>query len=275
MTLEQFSNLQLRYQWIRRIALITALFSLAGLFFEQVWVLLVVLVCLGINSYVQDKFTKTAYRFKHEQLKNAIESRFPNIKYDMEKGISSGDVYGSRLIERGDHYHSEDLLTGKIGQTRFRTADVKVQFDRMSRHGHQRVTRFAGKYYEIALPMTVNVPVYIVNNGAEKFGIKQGLQRVDFEYIDFNNEVDVYCSNPEVAFKLLKPKAMEAILKLRKKHGSIAFAFMNKTMVVAMEGRNSFEFYIHRRVSKRWFEQIEQEINTLIDLTTALQEEVI
>lgn len=271
MTLQQFSNLQLKYQWIRRSFLILAVLSSIGLFFGQLWVLLFMMVALFVNSYLVNKFNKVAFKFKNDYLKTAIESRFPTVKYEMNSGLSQADVYGSKLIERGDYFQSEDLLYGKINQVRFRTSDVKVQFDRLSKSGHQRVTRFRGKFYEIELPMIVNSPVYIVNNGAEKFGIKQGLTKVDFEYIEFNNEVDVYTQKKEVAFKLLKPKAMEAILRLRQKHGSIAFAFSNKTMAVAMEGRNSFEFYIHRRVSKKWFEQIEQEIETLIDLVTALQ----
>ena len=271
MTLEQFVKKQIQFQTIRRIAVVIAVVSSVGLFFRQFWVLLVILGCIAVYMKLQEDYTKMALEFKKNHLKEAIESRYPNIKYDMSKGFLPIDVYGSRLIERGDIFKSEDMLQGKIGNTRFRTADVKIQFERMSRNGRQIITRFSGKYYEIELPFIVNQPVYIVNNGAEKFGIKLGLPRIDFEYIDFNNEVDVYSNNSEAAFKLLKPKAMETILKLRQKYGSVGFAFFNKTMVVAMEGRNSFEFYIHRKIDKHFVETIEQEMQTLIDLATSMK----
>jgi hypothetical protein len=275
MTIEQFIQKQIQYQTIRRIAVIIAVLSPLG-FFAGIWwlsILVVVLIiaCIGLYMNLQERYTKLALTFKKDHLKQSIESRFPTIKYDMNKGFLPIDVYGSKLIERGDIFKSEDMLQGKINNTRFRTADVKIQFERLSRNGRQIITRFSGKYYEIELPFVVNKPVYIVNNGAEKFGIKLGLPRVDFEYIDFNNEVDVYASDSEAAFKLLKPKAMENILKLRQKYGSVAFAFFNKTMVVAMEGRNSFEFYIHRKIDKHFLETIEQEIQTLIDLSSSMK----
>lgn len=271
MTLEQFVIKQKTFQNIRRIAMVIALLSCVGFFFQQFWVILLIVACFGVYFYIQEAHDKIVYSFKRENLKEAIESKYRNIKYDMNKGFEPGDVYGSKLIERGDIFKSEDMLQGKIQNTRFRTADVKIQFERLSKNGRQIITRFSGKYYEIELPFLVNSAVYIVNNGAEKFGLKLGLPRIDLEYIDFNNEVDVYSNNPEAAFKLLKPKAMETILSLRKKYGSVAFAFFNKTMVVAIEGRNSFEFYIHRKVDKHFLESIEKEMQTLIDLTTSMK----
>lgn len=274
MTLEHFVKTQHLYQIIRRVATVIALVSLVVLFFGHPWLLIVIVFCIGIYMYLQDKYDKMAYTFKNNYLKTSIESKYPHIRYDMNKGFTPPEVYGSRLIERGDIFKSEDMLSGKINQTRFRTADVKIQFERPSRSSGrpQIVTRFSGKYYEIELPFIVKSPIYIVNNGAEKFGIKQGLERVDFEYIDFNNEVDVYSNNKLEAFKLLKPKAMEAVLSLRKKYGSIAIAFFNKTMVVAMEGRNSFEFYIHRRIDKHLMDSIQKEIQTLSDLAIAMKD---
>lgn len=274
MTIEQFAITQIKYQIIRRVSMSMALLSIIALFFGQIWAIPLIFIGFGIYMYLQEKFTKLAYEFKHKHLKNAIESHYPNIKYEMNNGFTPMEVYGSRLIERGDVFKSEDMLYGKINQTRFRTADVKIQFERPSRTSGRPslVTRFSGKYYEIQLPFLVNTPVYIVNNDAEKFGIKQGLERVDFEYIDFNKEVDVYTKNKLEAFKIMKPKAMEEILKLRQKYGSIAFAFFNKTMVVAMEGRNSFEFYIHRKANKQLMQNIEKEIQALVDLTSAMQD---
>lgn len=271
MEIDQFIKKQRTYQLIRKVALMIVVVSVVLIIIvRNPYIFIGVVVGLGLIFFVQDKFSSDAAVFKANHLKNEIEKRFPSLTYEMDKGMPSADVFGSGLLKKHDYFESEDLLYGKINQRRFRTSDVTTKYTRLSRGGHQVITAFKGKYYEIELPFIVKTPIYIVNNGATMFGNRLDTPKIELEYIDFNHEVDVYSKDEQQAFKVLKPAFMEKILQLRKIYGSIAFGFINKTMVVAIEGKNSFEFYIHRKVDKHLFDSIEGQIEELILLTTLL-----
>lgn len=113
MTIDVFLKKQRIYQKIRKIALCIILLSIIGLFFKIFYLFILIIVCLLVMSYLQEQFTKQAYLFKKNHLKDEIKSRMPTIRYEMDQGIPASDVFGSKLLKKEDIYHSEDLLYGE------------------------------------------------------------------------------------------------------------------------------------------------------------------
>ena len=123
-------------------------------------------------------------------MKEEILKIVENGTYEPTKGFLKEEVYGAKLLKKEkDKFHSEDMITGMILGKTFRCADLHLQDVRSSGKSTTVVTVFKGKYFEIELDKMQSSFVYIVNNAAISFGKRDGLSKIDLEWVDFNKHL--------------------------------------------------------------------------------------
>lgn len=223
------------------------------------------------QGIILSKFKKVSTAFKSRHVKEEILKIVEGGTYEPTKGFLKEEVYGAKLLKKEDRFHSEDMITGVISGKKFRCADLHLQDVRSSGKSTTVVTIFKGKYYEIELGKTQDSFVYIVNNATFGFGKKDGMSKIELEWIAFNQAFDVYGHDDLETFKLLKPAFTEKIYSLKLKYKKIEFGFIGKKLVIAINnGKDAFDLRMFKPFNDDFTEEIKQELTDLKEIIETL-----
>lgn len=233
-----------------------------------------ILGCLpggGLIYYALKKIKVISNEFKNEFVRKEIESRIPNAVFSVNEGISKDVVGQSNLITLHEIYQTEDLITGKINDVQFRSADVTVKDVRKSGKHTTIVTTFKGRFYEFDFPKQFKSNVFLLQPG--QFRPFSGMRKIKMESIQFNSEFKIYTNDDHDAFYLLTPHLMEKLLKLDSKYyDKIGFSFLNSKLYIAIDSRiDTFDVSIFGDISNGDIDKAIIEIENMIEFVEYLQ----
>ena len=158
--------------------------------------------------------------YKKKVITALVESINESYIFDEKGGIDKSYYNKSQFDVGYDTYHTEDLITGNIGDNIYmnmcqvHTQETQVTHDRNGTHVHH-ITRFFGLFGFIELPFKNARDVSILNNSKFSHFAKD---RVEMESAEFEKMFDVFTKATEriSAMELLTPETIEQLVKLRK-----------------------------------------------------------
>lgn len=216
---------------------------------------------------IQSKSGKLTNLYKQDIISVILAKLCTGATFEPDKGIPENTFVGSGLFSvRPDRYHSEDLISGKIGLTSFLCSEIHAEEKQVTTNGKGQtrttwVDIFKGFFFIADFQKNFKGQTTIYRNSWIKLHF--GEQRVKLESPEFENSFDVYSNDQIEARYLLSPSMMERLLALdRKFPGKITVSFRNSNVIIAIpDTTNHFEASIWQsmlndRILKREFNVI-------------------
>lgn len=219
----------------------------------------IIVICVFAMAHLGEK-RKYLRKYKTYIVKPLVEFIDPTWKYIANKGVNPQEIKQSKLfLQQFDLYQSDDLVSGEVGQTDFRCADVHLQKLSTLQGAH---SIFQGLFFHADFHKHFRGSVFVTpdftkgkwgNAGIfiQKHLIGQG-ELVKMENQEFERLYMVHATNPTEARYILTPAIMEAMVKIRKLYDSpVSFSFINTRMYCAVNfDEQLFEPSIYRSAVK-------------------------
>lgn len=228
------------------IALIAAS-SMISLFFDGLPVGLLIGAILAIifsGIICNSKKEKLCAWYKEQVISRVVGLLVENGKYQPDHGISEQVFTASELYSTPDRYHSEDLISGKIGQTPFSFSEVHAEerqthTDSKGRSHTTWVTLFKGFMFVADFNKDFSARTVVARDTLFHFGSN----RVKLENVEFEKRFDVYSSDQVEARYILSPSMMERLVALDKKFGdNVVASFYHSSVIIGISNsHNHFE----------------------------------
>lgn len=165
-------------------------------------------------------------------------------------GLTPKEVLNSDFIPMDKAFQSKDFIRGKLHGVHFKASDVRCMRVRTettrSMGGRKSKSRtvIRSSFHGRIFIFDFNKPIDGRVLALEKFRpLNKSIYRdVETESIDFNKKFSIFATDPQLAYYVLTPHKMEAIMELEEMHpGQIGFAFIKNRLYVALNtGRDSF-----------------------------------
>lgn len=226
--------------------------------FDGVWFFAVVGLG-GIAAIIGGQTRAYRRRFKREVVAKLVQALSPDLRYEPEMGIGYGEYRASQLFTRTpDRYREEDLVMGKVGQTRLKVSEVHSEYktestDSKGRRSTQWHTIFRGLFFILDFPKPFKGTTLVLPDQGE--GIFNWLEQlsargqlVKLEDPEFERMFVVYGSDQVEARYLLSTSLMQRIVEFRKEFKNpiyLSFTGGNLFMALSMR-RDLFEPRVFR-----------------------------
>ena len=232
-------------------------------FILMIVIIISIVTMLSVTKGFKD--LSNAYKFEH--VKSTLEAQIPKAKYDPLKGFTQAFVFETKIVEKKTKFHSEDFLSGEINGKTFQSADVHIQQVTSNGKTTTTVTTFQGRFFEISFAKRFEYDVYILPNKLRFLNTFNQLKKIDLESIDFNQTFDVFSLNQHSAFFLLKPRLMEKMIQFARLGKSVAFAFKDQFVYVALDTRvDTFDLKMFRPLNDDHLIEVKREVEMMHEL---------
>lgn len=216
---------------------------------------------------IQSKSRELTDLYKQNIISVILARQCSGATFEPGKGVSENRFVGSGLFSVApDRYHSEDLISGKIGATSFLCSEIHAEKKQVTTNakGHSTttwITIFKGFFFIADFQKNFKGQTTVYRNSWIK--LRFGEERVKLENPEFENSFDVYSNNQVEARYLLTPSLMERLLTLdRKFPGKITVSFRNSNVMIAIpDGTDHFEASIWQSMLENG--NLKREFNTL------------
>ncbi len=205
------------------------------------------------------KIDAIKHRFKGDVINKMVKFVDESLHYEPQRGISQGDYQQSRIfVTNVDRYHSEDMVSGKLGSTAIRFSEVhsEKRIQRQSSKGEAQEewkTIFKGilfaadfnKNFVGRTVVTADVAENLLGSIGTMFQ-KMNTARdplIKLEDVEFEKAFAVYSTDPVEAHYILSPSLMKRIVEFRKKTGSINLSFIESHVYIAIPVRANLNLF--------------------------------
>lgn len=172
--------------------------------------------------------------YKETLVRPIVQAMYPGAVYLPKQGISLQEYTDMHLrVFRGTQYHSEDLIKGKCKGVAFRQADVEIV---RSSERKQKIYDVDGLLREFECTKPIQGVVLLSKRG-RGLDVQQGMQRIEFENVDFNSKFEVYADDAHSAFYVITPQFMEYLSRLAVYSDDIYMSFDGEKVRLLQSGR--------------------------------------
>ena len=211
------------------------------------------IVCFVCFSKANKQF---AAAFKQSVVLDSLSSVFTDLTFEPALGISREEIRETEMMQTGDRFSSNDLISGRYNGVPFRQSDVHIEEEHTDSEGHTSYTTiFRGRWMVFDFNKTFVSDLQVVGRhfGANRrkgngfFGLfaskEKKMEKIELENEAFNKQFTVYAHDTTEAFYLLTPHMMEAMLRLREGIGSpiMLLFFRGQLHVAVNNGKDAFE----------------------------------
>ena len=237
------------------LALLVATFALVIIFQTPIFALLFIpaVASLILSGKANKQF---AAAFKQSVVLDSLSAVFTDLTFEPALGISREEIRETEMMQTGDRFSSNDLISGQYNGVSFRQSDVHIENESTDSEGHTSYTTiFRGRWMVFDFNKTFVSDLQVVGRhfGANKrkgngfFGLfaskEKKMEKIELENEAFNKQFTVYAHDTTEAFYLLTPHMMEAMLRLREGIGSpiMLLFFRGQLHVAVNNGKDAFE----------------------------------
>ncbi|MCR4563708.1 MAG: DUF3137 domain-containing protein [Clostridiales bacterium] len=224
-------------------------------FFASRLFLLPFFLSFAFFMFAMNKKKLYAKRYKRYIVEYGINNYFENVTYRPDDGIDEHTVFSTGMIYKGNHFESEDLITGIYKGVPFTQSDVRIQHRQGKSNYSKRVEYFTGRWMIFRFNKNFVCNLQVVEkglgaykNGRDSFGGK--LEKIELDDEAFNKAFRTNCENQQEAYYILTPQMMRRMLDLKENtKGQLMFCFLDNALHIACNtGKNSFEPPIFRKI---------------------------
>jgi hypothetical protein len=185
---------------------------------------------------------------------------YPKASYNGQKKIAKKSFTTSELYDGVLDYHGEDYLKGQLPNgCKFQFSKLSVLFDENAKNKH---LDFEGLFFEIEMPIDFQSKILVLPNlGKSSLENINDLEKLNLKgltvdgtlvlganaYPKFEKDFLAYSQSQEMAYNVLTPRVIEAILAVKEQWKiKPRVSFVNKKIYLALETNYVFfEVKIH------------------------------
>ena len=226
--------------------IIGLIFSNSTLFIIFFLSIIVAAIIYGAGYSVYNK--KYLSTFEKDLDRKAIELNYGNdYFYDPIKGIDFESINESRCVNRPDEYHSSKLFEVKRHNISFLSSNYKFDFIHYTTdskgNSKKEVNHYNGRFIKFTFPRNLNAFLSIMEKNSIDEMIKDPRlgEKIEFEYMEFNEKFIVKASDPLKANYIITPQVQCNIVDLDK-------AFKSNLIVCYLD--NSVYIFMHEYNAK-------------------------
>lgn len=166
-------------------------------------------------------------------------------------------------------YSGEDMISGIYKGIKFTTADISMTHQKGGKNS-TTVTDFKGCMWVFEYNnKTINSRIDLYEKDYLKRHSlrKNGLEKVEFEDIDFNNKIKTYASNAHDAFYVITPQIIDRLKNnINNISGDILYSIQeNKLYLVISSSKNRMEFKRFRNNYEELIESLKEDVSPILE----------
>ena len=169
-------------------------------------------------TFIKSKAKEYKKTYKAYFVKQAAAQFLTNLSYNHEKGLDKKILDGTQMINTGDRYSSNDLMTGKYKNIMFSQSDITIEKEIEWENSSSYYKIFKGQFMIIDFPKKFNYKLEVVSNHFRANKIPNKFEQFEVESPKFNKKFKIYSDDGFETFCLLNPNIIEKIEKLSLKY---------------------------------------------------------
>jgi hypothetical protein len=212
--------------------------------------MIVSVIMLFAGTGISQKFRKS---LRTRLTSIVFDEVFPDHLSIPNQGLPMEVIKTPGFFMPPDRYVGSDYMQAKYDGVPFEQSRYRLEKRSRGRHGSNYVTYAEGTMYRIGFGRDLHATVKVVEKDGRLFKNFDfgGLEKVETEYMAFNDKFDVYATDKTAAFYLLTPQMQEKIMSFEKFYqGRFYLAFVKTGLYIAAEGSDSsFTLSIAKKIT--------------------------
>ncbi len=148
-----------------------------------------------------------------ETVRNILNQIFEKLIFDRERGLTKEEIDNTFLIKSANTFKSNDYIEGKYKGIGFVQSDIEYSYKKTDENNSKNI--FNGRWLIVENKKKIEGRIYIYNKNFETINKKYirelDLEIVEMEDLVFNNNFEIYATNPHEVFYILTPALMERL----------------------------------------------------------------
>jgi len=220
-------------------------------------------------------FTQIEEEFKSGVLSELIERSVQDADYDHKRGLTPHQVYQCEFLKTADRFHSEDFLSGTIDNVAFVSSDVVLKERRVqtTKHGTQTYyhTYFKGRMFTFEFNKHFEGVLQVLEETSPV--TRRPFERVKLESVDFNKKFKTFATDSHLAFYVLTPHFMDALLRFEANHpGKLSFSFIDSKLHIGINNfKDTFSLKFFQKMNQEMIQTFQQDIDILYTIVDELK----
>ncbi len=243
-----------------------------------------IVMILGV-IYASKSISEYSKQFKEQFVLTSLKEVFDDLVYKPTEGLPRSVIADTEMMRMGDHYSSNDYVSGTYKGIHVTQADVHIEeeYETTDSDGDTTThyeTLFKGRWMVFDFNKEFKANVQVAQKGfknakRKRFFVKkeEKYKLVSMEDEAFNKGFKVYAQDEHDAFYILTPTMMERIKKVSQGiDGKVIFCFVRNMLHVGVHNKkDSFEPKIFKKIDP---EKVRAEVTSDIDLITGFVDEL-
>ncbi len=239
--------------------------------------LILAAIIYGIGYSIYNK--KYLSTFEKDLEKKAIELNYGNdYFFNSNKGIDFGSINESRCVNRPDEYHSSKLFEAKRNNVSFLSSNYVFDFIHYTTdskgNSRKEVNHYNGRFIKFTFPRNLNAFLSIMEKNSIDEMIKDPRlgEKIEFEFMEFNDKFTVKASDPLKANYIITPQVQCNIVDFDNAFKSdLIVCFLDNAVYVFMHEYNAkMPLGIYKEFNKKVFDSYANEFIIPLLLMDAL-----
>lgn len=252
-------------------------------FFIFATVIIIIIGAIVKHIFLNKQINEFNKGFKDIFVLESLKKIFDNLNYSPDEGLDYNVIAGTKMMNMGDRYSSNDYFEAEYKDVKVRQADVHIEEEHQTTDsdGHTTttwVTIFKGKWMIFDFNKVFNANVQVSQKGfgnsrISNWGEKTKYKKVQMEDSEFNKLFRIFAQDEHDAFYILTPSLMEKIKKLTNDiKGKILLCFIDNQLHVGLyNNEDSFEYNIYKKINE---ENIYDNISKDIKIITSFVDQL-
>lgn len=220
------------------------------------------------------------YIFKYGFVKTALSEVFDDLAFDPDNGLQEKFLEQTGMIDTGDVFSSNDLVTGTYKGTWFTQSDVlsEDKHETTDSDGHTHTTyttNFKGRFIVFDFNKSFSSNFLVVQKKVSGYRVPgrringTKYKKYPSEDEEFNNRFTVYCDNVTSPYTILTQEFMDKLKRVDDKTegGLIICFFENRLYIGINDHTNAFELDLKKTpTEEQMVRKIMYEVHVITDL---------
>lgn len=214
---------------------------------------LFILCAMAVFSAFATRTSATNYRkaYKGYFIEQNLQKIFTDLSYRHDAGINKSLIASTGMINTGDIFSSNDLVTAKYKDVSLIQADAHIQTESTDSDGNTTyVTIFKGRFMIFEFPKKFNFRLELIGRKFHPYRVPgkdtttgRKLSKLSTESTEFNHSFKIFGDDGFETYYILDPALMVKINDIAEHYNhKILLGFINNKMMVALnDGTDSFE----------------------------------
>lgn len=248
-------------------------------------ILFLLFLCVPISIIISESISKPQREerdkiFKYGFVKTALSGVFDDLSFAPDNGFQEEFLKDTKMIDIGDRFSSNDLVTGTYKGMWFSQSDVHIEekhtsTDSKGQESTSYSTLFKGRFIVFDFNKKFSSNFLVVQKRTSGYTVPGScfkgtkFKKYTTEDESFNNRFHVYCQDVMAPYNILTPSFIEKLKTVDdKNNGGLIICFIEDRLYIGINDKSdAFELDLNKTpTEEKMVRKIMNEIHVITDL---------